>query len=69
MLSITRVFHSMGQIFQNNSLPQSGGVRLGIDRKRLQELIEWKGYRAAMSYAKAQAEEQEHNSMSMATPW
>ena len=69
MLSITRVFHSMGQIFQNNSLPQSGGEQLGIDPKRLQELIEWKGYRASMSYAKAQAEEQEHNSMSMATPW
>ena len=69
MLSVTRLFRSMGEVFRDNSLPQSGGMQTGLDRKRMQELIEQKGYEAARSYAREYQAEQQYSGMSMATPW
>lgn len=40
MLAVTRLLHHLGSIFRDNSLPQSGPVQLGIDRKRFAELQE-----------------------------
>ena len=65
MLSVTRLFQRMGQIFQDNSLPQSGTVQLGIDRKRMQELIDQNGYQAARDYARGLQEEQQYNDPTM----
>ena len=39
-LAVTRLLHHMANIFQNNSLPQSGTGLTHIDRKRRQELWE-----------------------------
>ena len=69
MLSVTRLFQRMGQIFQDNSLPQSGTAQLGLDHKRIQELIEQKGYQAARNYAHGLQEEQQHNGQAMTSPW
>ena len=68
MLSVTRLFQRMGQIFQDHSLPRSGSAQLGIDRKRMQELIDQKGYQAARNYARGLQEEQQYN-QTMTTPW
>ena len=65
MLSVTRLFQRMGQIFQDNSLPQSGAVQLGLDRKRMQELIDQKGYQAARNYARGLQEERQYNDPTM----
>ena len=40
-----------------------------IDRKRMEDLIEQKGYEAAVSYARGLEQEQRCSGMSMATPW
>ena len=69
MLSVTRLFQRMGQIFQDHSLPQSGAAQLGIDRKRMQELIDQKGYQAARNYAHGLQEEQQYAGPTMTTPW
>ena len=69
MLSATRLLHHLGSIFQDNSLPQSGSMRLGIDQKRMQELIDQKGYQAARDYAREQQREQQYNGPTMAAPW
>ena len=37
-LAVTRLLHHMANIFQDNSLPQSGTGLTHIDRKRLQRL-------------------------------
>ena len=42
MLSVTRLLHHMGNIFQDHSLPKSGPTGMQIDRKRLQLLREKK---------------------------
>lgn len=42
MLSVTRLLHHMGNIFQNHSLPKSGPTGMQIDRKRLERLREKK---------------------------
>jgi TPR repeat protein len=42
MLSVTRLLHHMGNIFQDHSLPKSGPTGMQIDRKRLQQLREKK---------------------------
>ena len=39
-LSVTRLLHHMGSIFQENSLPQSNPGGIQIDRKRLEQLQE-----------------------------
>ena len=39
-LGVTRLFHHMGRIFQEHSLPQSNPGGIQIDRKRLEELME-----------------------------
>ena len=39
-LAVTRLLHHMANIFQDNSLPQSGTGLTHIDRKRRQELRE-----------------------------
>ena len=39
-LGVTRLFHHMGRIFQEHSLPQSNPGGIQIDRKRLAELME-----------------------------
>jgi len=39
-LSVTRLLHHMGRIFQENSLPQSQPGGIQIDRKRLEQLQE-----------------------------
>ena len=69
MLSVTRLFQRMGQIFQDHLLPQNGPVQLGIDRKRMQELIDQKGYQAARNYAHGLQEEQQHNGQAMTASW
>ena len=69
MLSVTRLFHHLGSIFQDNSLPQSGSMRLGIDQKRMQELIDQKGYEAARNFAREQQQEQQYSGPTMAAPW
>ena len=69
MLAATKLMHQMGKIFQENSLPQAGPRFAPIDRKRMQELIERMGYKAAKSYAQAQEEEQEYNGPTMSAPW
>ena len=69
MLSVTRLFRSMGQVFQGNSLPQSGAMQTGLDRKRMQEMIDLKGYEAARDYAREYQEEQRYSGISMAMPW
>ncbi len=38
-LSVTRLLHHMGRIFQENSLPQSQPGGIQIDRKRLEQLM------------------------------
>ncbi len=40
-----------------------------IDRKRMEDLIEQKGYEAAVSYARGLEQEPRCSGMSMATPW
>lgn len=42
MLSVTRLLHHMGRIFQENALPKSRPGGIQIDRKRLQKLREKK---------------------------
>ena len=39
-LSVTRLLHHMGRIFQERSLPQSQPGGIQIDRKRLEQLRE-----------------------------
>ena len=39
-LSVTRLLHHMGRIFQNNSVPRTGIGNIHIDRKRLAKLRE-----------------------------
>ena len=69
MLSVTRLLHRLGSIFQDNSLPQSGSIQLGIDQKRMQELIDQKGYQAARDYAREQQQEQQYSGPTMSAPW
>ena len=69
MLSVTQLLFHMGQIFRDNSLPQSGALTLGIDHKRMQKLIDQKGYQAAQNYARELQEEQQYSGQTMATPW
>lgn len=40
MLSVTRLLHHMGNIFQDHFLPKSGPAGMQIDRKRLAQLRE-----------------------------
>ena len=42
ILSVTRLLHHMGNIFQYRSLPKSGSTGMQIDRKRLAQLREKK---------------------------
>lgn len=42
ILSVTRLLHHMGNIFQDHSLPKSGSTGMQIDRKRLAQLREKK---------------------------
>ena len=69
MLAATKLMRQMGRIFQENSLPQTGPRFAPIGRKRMQELIDRMGYKAAKSYAQAQEEEQEYNGPTMSAPW
>lgn len=66
MLSVSRLLHHLGRIFRDTTPSDTTGQRLHIDRKRLQELIEQKGRKAAMLYAQ---EEQENGGQTMRTPW
>ena len=65
MVSVTRLLHRMGSIFQERTplAPVPGGM--GIDRKRFVQLAEQKGYQAAQSYARGQQEEQQYNGPAM----
>ena len=69
MLSVTQLLHHLGSIFQDNSLPQSGSMRLGIDQKRMQELIDQKGYQAARNFAREQQQEQQYSGPTISAPW
>ena len=69
MLAATKLLHQAASAFRENALPKTGAMQPAIDRKRMQELIEQKGYKAAVSYAREQEEEQRYSGMSMATPW
>ena len=69
MLAATKLLHQAASIFRENSLPKTGAMQPVIDRKRMEELIEQKGYEAAVSYARGLEEEQRYSGMSMATPW
>ena len=65
VLSVTRLLHHMGNIFQERTplAPVPGGM--GIDRKRFAQLAEQKGYQVAQSYARGQQEEQQYNGPAM----
>ena len=65
MVSVTRLLHRMGIIFQERTplAPVPGGM--GIDRKRFVQLAEQKGYQTAQSYARGQQEEQQYNGPAM----
>ena len=56
MLSTSRLLHHMANIFRDTVPKDATGQKLQISRKRLQELIQQKGKKAAMEYAKAQRE-------------
>ena len=66
MLSTSRLLHHMGNIFRDTVPKNATGQKLQISRKRLQELIQQKGKKAAMEYAKAQ---EEYGGPTMSTPW
>ena len=69
MLAATRLLHQAASIFRENALPKNGAMQPAISRKRMQKLIEQKGYKAAVNYAREQEAEQQYSGMSMATPW
>ena len=69
MLAATRLLHQAASIFRENALPKTGAMQPAISRKRMQKLIEQKGYKAAVNYAREQEAEQQYSGMSMATPW
>ena len=62
MLSVTRLLHHMGNIFQDHSLPKSGPTGMQIDRKRLQQLREKK---IAMGHKQDDHEEHSRGGMTM----
>ena len=61
-LAVTRLLHHMGNIFQDNSLPQSGTGLTHIDRKRRQELRE---KRLVHGHKEDDHEEQQYGSWNM----
>ena len=61
-LAVTRLLHHMANIFQNNSLPQSGTGLTHIDRKRRQELRE---KRLVHGHKEDDHEEQQYGSWNM----
>ncbi len=69
MLAATRLLHQAASIFRENALPKTGAMQPAISRKRMQKLIEQKGYKAAVNYAREQEAEQQYSGMRMATPW
>ena len=66
MLSTSRLLHHMANIFRDTVPKDATGQKLQISRKRLQELIQQKGKKAAMEYAKAQ---REYGGPTMSAPW
>ena len=61
-LAVTRLLHHMANIFQDNSLPQSGAWLTHIDRKRHQELRE---KRLAHGHKENDHEEQQYGGWNM----
>ena len=61
-LAVTRLLHHMANIFQDNSLPQSGTGLTHIDRKRRQEL---RGKRLVHGHKEDDHEEQQYGSWNM----
>jgi len=61
-LAVTRLLHHMANIFQDNSLPQSGTGLTHIDRKRRQELRE---KRLVHGHKEDDHEEQQYGSWNM----
>ncbi len=61
-LAVTRLLHHMANIFQDNSLPQSGAGLTHIDRKRRQELRE---KRLAHGHKENDHEEQQYGGWNM----
>ena len=61
-LAVTRLLHHMANIFQDNSLPQSGTGLIHIDRKRRQELRE---KRLVHGHKEDDHEEQQYGSWNM----
>ena len=55
MLAVTRLFHHMGRVFRDNSVPKSRPGGIQIDRKRLKKLQE---KRMALGHKPADHEEQ-----------
>ncbi|WP_298016758.1 MobP3 family relaxase [uncultured Dysosmobacter sp.] len=61
-LAVTRLLHHMANIFQDNSLPQSGTGLIHVDRKRRQELRE---KRLAHGHKENDHEEQQYGGWNM----
>lgn len=61
-LAVTRLLHHMANIFQDNSLPQSGAGLTHVDRKRRQELRE---KRLAHGHKEDDHEEQQYGGWNM----
>ena len=62
-LAVTRLLHHMANIFQDNSLPQSGTGLIHVDRKRRQEL---RDKRLAHGHNPDDHEEQQYGGWNMA---
>ena len=66
VLAATRIMHHIGRIFRDTA-PLPPGVRaIRMDRKRFRELVEQKGYQAALNHAN---EVEETGGQTMRTPW
>ncbi len=65
ILAATRLLYHLSRVFRDAIPAEAAGHGLRMDRKRLRELAEQKGYRAAMNYARA---EQESGGPTMTAP-
>ena len=66
ILAATRLLYHLSRVFRDAIPAEAAGHGLRMDRKRLRELAEQKGRRAAMNYAR---EEQEGGGPTMTVPW
>ncbi len=66
LLAAIRLMYHMGRIFRDNTPLLPGNRAIRMDRKRFQELVEQKGYQAALNHAH---EVEEDGGQTMRTSW